>query len=258
MRGECVVGDDANRTFAGTITDGPTNKVSLVMNSSGRTQTLNGANTYTGNTTVTAGTLLLGTAGSIANSGTISVASGATLNVSSVSGGWALGSSQTLKGSGTVAGNATINGNLQPGSSPGLLSFDSNLTLAPTANTTMEINGSATRGTDFDGINVTSALVYDGTLTLAVGTTFGEGTYSFNLFDFGSQSSSFDAITLSGNYTGSLSGPGNVWSLTSGVNTWTFTHSTGDLGLAVIPEPSTWALLAGSLSTLMIFRRRRH
>jgi autotransporter-associated beta strand protein len=253
-----LAGLSADRTFAGTITDGPTNKVSLVMNSSGRTQTLNGANTYTGNTTVSAGTLLLGTAGSIANSGTISVASGATLNVSAVSGGWALGSSQTLKGSGTVAGNATINGNLQPGSSPGLLSFDSNLTLAPTANTTMEINGSVTRGTDFDGINVTSALVYDGTLTLAVGTTFGEGTYSFNLFDFGSQSSSFDAITLSGNYTGSLSGPGNVWSLTSGVNTWTFTHSTGDLGLTVIPEPSTWALLAGSLGILMVFRRRRH
>jgi|GEM_PF-5189253 len=31
-----------------------------------------------------------------------------------------------------------------------------------------------------------------------------------------------------------------------------------DFSLTAVPEPTTWALLAGSLTTLMIFRRRRH
>jgi hypothetical protein len=34
----------------------------------------------------------------------------------------------------------------------------------------------------------------------------------------------------------SLTGPGDVWSLTSGDNTWTFTHSTGDLGLNFLEQ----------------------
>lgn len=249
----------ANRTFAGTITDGPTNKVSLVMNSSGRTQTLNGANTYTGNTTVSAGTLLIGTAGSIANSGTISVASGATLNVSAVSGGWALGSSQTLKGSGTVAGNATINGNLQPGSSPGVLTFNGTLTLASTANTTMEINGT-TRGIQYDGIDmVSNALSYGGNMSITFGSAFLSGDTTFDLFNFsGSQSDTFTAVSSAANYLFTLNS-GNSFSANDQLgNIWSFNHSTGDLGFTAIPEPSTWVLLAGSLSTLMIFRRRRH
>jgi autotransporter-associated beta strand protein len=241
----------------GTVSIGALTGGGLTKSGTG-TLTLSGNNTYTGTTTISGGTLLLASTGSIANSSAINVASGATFDVAAVSGGFILGNSQTLAGNGTVSGNATINGNLQPGNSPGLLSFDSNLTLASTANTTIEINGSATRGTDFDGINVTSALTYDGTLSLAVGTTFGAGTYSFSLFDFGSPASgSFDVIALSGNYTGNLTGPGDIWSLTSGDNTWTFTHSTGDLGLTVIPEPSTWALLAFSLTAVMALRRRR-
>jgi len=136
------------------------------------------------------------------------------------------------------------------------LTFTNNLTLTSTAVTTMEINGTA-RGSQYDGIDVGGLLTYDGTLTLALGTTFGVGTYSFNLFDFGSQSGTFSVINLTGDYSGSLTGSGDVRGLTSGVNTWTFTHSTGDLGLTVIPEPATWALLAASLTALVLFRRRR-
>jgi len=229
----------ANNELQGTLTDNGTNVLSVTKADAGK-WVLSGNNTYTGNTTVSTGTLLIN-GNSSAATGAVNVASGATLG-----------------GSGTIGGATTVNGNLQPGNSPGVLNFSAGLSLTSTANTTMEINGSTTRGTDFDGINVnSSALVYDGTLTLAVGTTFGVGSYTFNLFDFGSQSGSFDAITLSGSYTGSLAGPGNVWTLASGNNTWTFTHSTGDLGLSVIPEPSTWALIAFSLTTVLILRRRR-
>jgi hypothetical protein len=48
-----------------------------------------------------------------------------------------------------------------------------------------------------------------------------------------------------------------VWGLTSGNETGTFAQATGDLGLNVVPEPATWALLAFSLTTVMVLRRRR-
>jgi len=229
-------GTGVTYTYSGVIANRAAN-MTLTKTGNG-TQILSGSNTYTGNTTVSAGTLLIN--GSTSNSSSVSVAAGATLG-----------------GNGTVGGNTTIDGNLQPGNSPGILTFGSNLTLTSTANTTMEINGSAIRGTDFDGINVTSALTYDGTLSLLVGTTFGAGTYSFNLFDFASQSGSFNAINLSGSYAGSFTGAGDVWNLTTGDSTWTFTHSTGDLGLSVVPEPSTWALMALGFMVLIVLRRRR-
>jgi autotransporter-associated beta strand protein len=230
--------------IAGNILDFNSGNVTSVTKVGTGTWTISGNTTYSGNTTVSAGTLLIN--GSTSATSAVSVASGATLG-----------------GNGTVGGATTISGNLRPGNSPGLLTFNSTLTLASTANTTMEINGSATRGTDYDGVNVTSALTYNGTLTLAVGTTFGVGTYSFNLFDFGSQSGNFSSVALTGNYTGTFSGPssGN-WTLTQangfgGNNTWTFSHATGDLGLNVVPEPATWILLAGSLTAVVVFRRRR-
>ena len=249
-----TVNQTTSALYAGTITGA----VALTKNSGG-TLTLSGTNTYTGNTTINAGTLLLESAGSIANSKTINVASGATLNVSAVS-GYNVGASQTLMGNGTVLGNTIINGNLQPGNSPGLLTVNGTLTLNGTSTTTMEIAGSGVRGTAYDAIDVTSSLAYGGNLTLAIGTTFGAGTYSFNLFDFASQSGSFapGGVTLTGNYTGTLVDNGfDVWGLTSGNDTWTFTQSDGVLGLTVIPEPKTWALLAGSLTALMVLRRRR-
>jgi autotransporter-associated beta strand protein len=233
------LGGAGNLIIAGVINDA-TNVIgtTFVTKNGAGILTLSGANTYEGATTVSEGTLFVN--GSTNSNSIVSVAAGATLG-----------------GNGTVGGNTTIDGNLQPGNSPGILTFGSNLTLTSTANTTMEINGSATRGTDFDGINVTSALTYDGTLSLLVGTTFGAGTYSFNLFDFASQSGSFNAINLSGSYAGSFTGAGDVWNLTTGDSTWTFTHSTGDLGLSVVPEPSTWALMALGFMVVMVLRRRR-
>ena len=214
------------------------------------TLTLSGNSTYGGTTTVTAGTLLINGNNSGAT-GAVSVASGATLG-----------------GNGTVGGATTIRGNLQPGNSPDLLIFSSSLTLNSTATTTMEINvgTGAIRGTDYDGINVGTSLTYGGNLTLDIGTIFGVGTYSWNLFDStNSPTGSFatGGVTLTDSYTGPLVNDGlGVWTLTQangfgGNNTWTFTQSTGDLGLSVIPEPSAWILLTGSLTALALIRRRR-
>jgi fibronectin-binding autotransporter adhesin len=81
------------------------------------TWTLTGTNTYTGPTVVANGTLSLGPyvvsgpTGSIANSPTIDVKSGAFFKVSDLSGGgYTLAATQTLQGTGTVTGSITANG----------------------------------------------------------------------------------------------------------------------------------------------------
>lgn len=57
-----TVGGGGSYSFAGVIANGATNKLSLAKSGAG-TQTLGGGNTYTGNTTVTGGTLDLATTG---------------------------------------------------------------------------------------------------------------------------------------------------------------------------------------------------
>jgi autotransporter-associated beta strand protein len=94
-------------------------------------QTLAGANTYTGPTTVSAGTLKLTGSGSIAGSALITVGSGALLDVTGVTGGanfanggFALAGGQTLGGDGTVSGPVTVRSGsaVGPGSGVGTLS----------------------------------------------------------------------------------------------------------------------------------------
>jgi fibronectin-binding autotransporter adhesin len=198
---------------------------------------LSGTNTYTGTTTVSGGTLIINGNSSTAT-GAVTVAAGATLG-----------------GSGTIGGNTTINGTITPGNSPGVLAFGGTLALAGASGTVMEINGS-TRGTGYDGVDVTGAITYGGALTLDLGMIFGGGSHTFNLFDFASQTGSFSTVALADAYTGSLTNDGSgVWGLVDGDNTWSFEQSTGDLNLSVIPEPST--ALLGALGLLALLRRRR-
>jgi len=98
-------------------------KLSFSKTNSG-TLTLNGnANTYTGDTTVSAGGLTLSGSGTISNSQNIILASGTTLTVSGLSSTFALADGQTLRGEGSVSGdmNLTSSGNHTVGSaiSPG-------------------------------------------------------------------------------------------------------------------------------------------
>ena len=203
------------------------------------TLTLSGTNSYTGTTTVSAGTLLVN--GSTAAGSALSVNSGATLG-----------------GTGTIAGNTTVNGTLNAGNGGNTketLAFGGTLDLSG-ATTIFDIGGS-TRGTDYDGIDITGALTNGGILSLNFTNTLANGTYLFDLLSFGSQSNSFSSVSVIGSYVQTLTNNGfGVWSGTDGSgNSWTFTQSTGDLGFTAVPELSN--VLIGALLGAGMLRRRR-
>jgi autotransporter-associated beta strand protein len=246
-------------TYAGLISG------AIALTKSGdSTQILSGANTYSGKTIVSGGKLTIDSTGTINGTSDVSI-EGGEFNYNSST---ALTKTVAFSGTGgTLSGRGTINlavlvtaGNtLSIGNGPGTMNFGQTLGLAGT--TLMEIDGTAgagaTGGHDF--ANVTGALTYGGALILDIGAIFNEGSYSWNLFDFaGSDLGAFSTITLADQYSGSLLDDDldGVWNLTSGDNTWQFTESTGVLGLTVIPEPNSAALL-GSLGLLALLRRRR-
>ncbi|MCX6960182.1 MAG: autotransporter-associated beta strand repeat-containing protein, partial [Verrucomicrobia bacterium] len=238
--------------------------------------TLNAAQTFTGKTTVSAGTLILAHGASLAsteiNLGTR--ASQGTLNVSALSGGGiTIGNGQTLAGYGTVEGNTTIasGGTLAPGNSPGVIDFKNDLTLNSGSTSIFEVDGLAGAGAvnGFDQVNVTGALTYGGVLKLDITGYYNMGTAFQNyLFNARSMTGAFTSVKYSLN-------SGTAWNdLTyyAANNTWqmwnnsalTLGADNGYVGinldsgmLTVVPEPSTWALVVGGVSTLVILRRRR-
>ena len=166
----------ASKDFNGVISDGAT-ATTLIKTNVGNL-ILSGANTYSGNTTISAGTLALTNSGSIANSTNLIVAGGATLNVSGVSGSFSLAASQRLSGNGTVTGPITINGTVLPGSSIGTLTLSG----AVTNNGT--IMAEITNGPSADKIVFSGSFRNNGgTLTVTNLGTLVNGT-TYDLFDF--------------------------------------------------------------------------
>lgn len=238
-----VGNNNSSTTYSGTLSGGG----SLIKVGTG-TLTLNGAQAYTGTTAVTVGTLVVN--GSLGNGGT-TVASGA-----------------TLAGNMTIGGTTTVNGTLAVGNSPGTGNF-ATLNLNSTATTEIQFLGGAVpanRGTDFDAINVSTALDYDGLLKLDFAGAISTGQ-TFDIFDFGAltPTGSFTAISLYANnvLVGSLTNNAGVWSgiydlgFGAGDQGFVFTQSTGDL-LVTVPEPSTVVLSGLGLAMgLWAFRRRK-
>lgn len=135
--------------------------VSLSKNGSGR-WVLSGVNTYTGSTSVTAGTLQIGPTGSISSTSGITI-DGATAELRYNS-ATALAKSLTLT-QGTISGTGTIGtavtfaaGDfLSPGNSPGEQSYTSLLDWDPLGTYRWELNSLAgTAGINWDLVNVTS------------------------------------------------------------------------------------------------------
>lgn len=218
-----TINNDGTVVISGAIANGSAFTGTLAKTGAG-VLTLSGANTFTGNTTVNAGTLNL--TGSLL-SPTVSIADGA-----------------SLTGAGTLK-NLSLAGLYSPGNSPALVSLDS-LAMVSTAVLNLEIGGT-TRGTEYDALAITNALTAAGTLNVSFINGFTpSGSVTFDLFDFSSASGSFSTVnlpTLDANWT---------WNTASLL-------TTGELSLnfAAVPEPSTYALLATGLGLAILARRRR-
>ena len=236
-----VAGGGADLTVGVAITNGNSTAASLSKTGSGNL-TFSVANTYTGATTISTGTLILSGAGTV-GSGNLTVASGAKLDISGITGAtYALGAGQTLNGSGTITATGktlSVAGSFNPGSSPATLTVDGGFTLVGGSASTFEING--TTAGQFDQLVVNGLLTFGGTLNLTTGYTVNLGD-SVNLFDWSTKSGTFSLIN------GTDLGGGKSWD-TSNLYT--------DGTITVVPEPATWGLLALSLTTVIVFRRRR-
>lgn len=221
----------------------------LVKNTAGIV-TLSGANTYTGTTTINAGTLALNGAGTISD--TLSMVDGSTVDLTAKSGALSLAN---LLGAGSIVGGNTVSVStaLTPGSSPGTLSIANNLDLASTTLLTWELSaGNQTVGSGInDLVAVTGNLTLDGTLDVnGIGSFAGVTSGTWTLLTYSG------ALTDNGLVLNNLPmlDPSYQWSL----NTGSGTNSAVTLSITAIPEPSTFAfLISGAAIVLGLGRRLR-
>jgi autotransporter-associated beta strand protein len=185
-----VGGVNTNSVFDGTIVDGGLG-TALIFNGPG-SLTLTASNTYSANTIVNGGTLIVNNAtGSGTGLGDLQIASGA-----------------GLAGSGSISGLVSIadGATLAPGNSPGTLSIGDGLVLGDGSTMNFEL------GTVSDSVNVTGDLTFGGTLNITNLSGFGAGAYT--LFTYGGQLS-FGRVTLGNkpagyNYSINTGTPGQV------------------------------------------------
>ncbi len=220
---------DANGSYSGVITDENDNVsvglLGLTKTGAG-TQTLSGANSYSGLTQVSVGTLLVNGDQSLAT-GAVTVASGATLG-----------------GTGTIGGNTTISagGRLSPGNSPGTISFSGNLNVSGASFVDFEAG---------DLINAEGALSLSNSWTLVLGTGFADGGTT-TLFEYGS----IGTLATGWNDIARIDATGLGFSPTS----LSFTDTGTSIilnGISVIPEPTTVVMMLGGLGLAALIRRRR-
>lgn len=215
------------------------------------TMHLAGANSYTGLTAVIDGDLKLN--GSIAGA----------LNVAAIA---------TLSGTGTVGGNATIIGNHSPGNSPGIQTFDANLTYETGAVVNWELiaNTTGTAGVNYDQIIVpTGNLTFSGSTTLALsfngaGSTvdwsdaFWDVNRAWTIYDLsGGATSGISNLLVGGSL---LDAQGDALSPTGrGYFTTSLSGQDVMLNFLAVPEPSGWVMagIGVAFSGLVIGRRRR-
>jgi len=139
--GTLIFNRSTDSSYAGVISG-----AGAVSKQGAGTLTLSGFNTYSGTTTVSAG--------------------GLKVNGSTGTGAMTIASAATLSGTGTIGGNTTISGTHNPGNSPGVQTFSSDLTYVSAGLTGPKVfwelaaNTTSNRPTEYDQIVVGGNLAF--------------------------------------------------------------------------------------------------
>ena len=166
----------------------------------------------------------------------------------------------TVSGSGAYTGTGTVffEGTVLPGSSPGLVSVESDLHFGVGSNTFIELGGYG-RGDEYDAFNIGGNLFLDGELEVGL-YDMGSGLFnpqlgdSFDLFSAETITGNFDLLTLA------LLGDGLDWDLSY------LTDEIGTLDIArlsvvtasTVPVPAAvWLFASGLLGLVAVARRRK-
>ena len=268
-------GGAGNTTVKGVIFNTNTAVVRGLTKTGTGTLSLEGANSYNGPTTVSAGSLIVASTGSLSSSA-VSISNGATFRYNGSS---SLASSITVGGGGSgravLGGTGTINSAvalnslndvLSPGNSPGIQSFTPNQTWS-SFTYDWELNNftGTTAGTAFDQISIAGSLdlLPTSSYTLNV-ISLTAGNVAGDVPNFTEVDTSWIILTASGGISGFDSGDwlvdtNSFSALGSIAGRFTISQSGNNLNLNyVVPEPSTYALLGVSaLACSAWFVRRR-
>lgn len=275
---------NTTQTYANVISGNGAFMRTVNAGGAGGTTVLTAANTYSGGTNVSIGTLLVNnTSGSGTGAGAVSV-----------------GSLGTLGGTGTISGAVTNSGKISPGASIGTLTINNNVTMSANSHLAIEISPS---GADrlvvggnldlsaVDFLDVTGRgsgnswviATYGGTLSgvfnnipPGYNVNYGSGIHSQITLYFGSGDFNGDTLVDAGDYVSWRKNQGTSHALANDAglgtpvgaahyNLWrsTFGHSTlmgtgGGLdGDAAIPEPCSAALFGMGMLAAGLRRGRR-
>jgi fibronectin-binding autotransporter adhesin len=218
----------ANNTLASAIANSTKGGVVNLEKSGSGTWVVSGANTYTGTTTVSAGTLLVN--GTHVGGGAYSVAAGATLG-----------------GTGSTSGALTVSGFVSPGAnSAGTLTVNGSGTFNTGSTALFELGGVGAG--QFDRLVFSGALAAGG--TLGVNLINGFSPTAGNSFDI------LDFTTATGAFSLSLPalGGGLSWNTSQLLTTGTISVAAA---IAAVPEPGAAALALLGGGALALRGRRR-
>ena len=220
----------------------------LTMGGTGTT-TLSAVSTFSGNTLVSSGTLLIAGYGN--TNSAVTVGSSSVLNGINAGGPATLGSVTVTNGGSLALSNAVTDGTL----------YVKSLSLASNALSSFDLKST----NNYSSLNASGNIALGGALTLAIQGLY-NNTNNQGLFQVytsgGAITGNFSSVNLTGSYTGTLSyySNNNTWQLWSGSGTNSFYAGINlNSGLVtVIPEPSTYALfVVGTVMAIIILRRSK-
>ena len=193
-----TVNNASANTFAGVIQDGAAGTLSLTKGAAG-TLTLSGASSYTGGTTITAGTLVAGSSSAL-GSGAVSL-TGATLSATNLtSGALTFGGTGNLALANVVANSVTSTGAITINGAGNLLTVGGS---SVAGNTYTLLSGTSISGTD---LSLTGTSVANQLILLGSNTTVGRTNYAF-----GSTSTALQLTVTGGAFNVTWNGGDAAW-----------------------------------------------